>query len=88
MSINGNSAPKAWNVHRTNADRLEQLLNDHAKRGYDVHHIRSIGNNEKGHLLVVFSASFVTRLERDQFLAAREERRQARVAAAAAPSTT
>ena len=46
---------KAWNVHRTNAKHLESLLNEHAAKGYSLHHIRGISLNQNGeHLLVVF----------------------------------
>ena len=45
---------KFWNVHRTNAANLEGLLNAHALKGYELHHIRGVNFSRGDHLVVIF----------------------------------
>lgn len=52
-----------WNVHRSSADNLEHILNDHADKGYELHHVRSVGAHGREHLLVVFRRPFTSPIE-------------------------
>jgi hypothetical protein len=67
-----------FNVHRTNADKLERLLNEHAERGWSLHHIRGVGNPGAAHLAVLFVREFADVAERDRYLAERQARKAAR----------
>lgn len=64
---------KPWNVHRTTANELEDMLNGHALKGYRVHSIRGYGPN----LIVVFVNEELC----DQTI--KQGRKSARAAAAA-----
>lgn len=37
-----------FNVHTVPADKIEKLLNDHTKKGYELRYIRNTGNRAKG----------------------------------------
>lgn len=52
--------PIFFNVHRTNTAHIEGLLNSHASRGWEVHHVRGIGFGKGDHLLVLFRREFAT----------------------------
>jgi hypothetical protein len=75
---------KFYNVHRTNANRLQALLNDHAERGWEIHHIRNVGSTAAEHLMVIFVRTFGSMDDRDGYLADRA----ARHAAAKKPAVT
>lgn len=69
-----------WNIHRTNASKLEAMLNAHADKGYELHHIRGIGGTGNEHLLVVFKRAFKTASDRDRYRADHDQRHTAVVA--------
>lgn len=66
---------KYFNVHRTDGNKLQGLLNAHTLRGWDVHHIRGLGNDSKGHLMVVFVREFDSERGLDSYLESRAARK-------------
>jgi hypothetical protein len=65
---------KFYNVHRTNANKLQDLLNAHAERGWEIHHIRNVGSTAAEHLMVIFVRAFESIDEQDRYLANRAAR--------------
>lgn len=64
-----------YHTHRATADTLEELLNRHAEKQWELHHVRGIGHGAQ-HLLVLFRRDFTNAAQYAQYLHDRDARRR------------